>query len=157
MSWDRVIQDSDEEEPLIEDDFPASTDPLQELESPTDHRDGSNLEYDEPISHADQPADGIPDTLSVNFDQFLQSQDGAPVLSTSSQHQREKRWIPSAGEGQVGSIGTSCVHDAFYLSIDTSEISMIYPELLLTYYLQVQRLPKLESHSNGCSTTIPPT
>lgn len=134
MSWDRVIQDSDEEEPLIEDDFPASTDPLQELESPTDHRDGGDLEHDEPISHADQmPADGIPDTeLSVNFDQFIQSQDGAPVLSTLSQHQREERWIPSAGEGEVGSIGTSWVHCDFCSSIDTSGKSAIYPEWLLT-------------------------
>ncbi|KAJ5239168.1 hypothetical protein N7468_003787 [Penicillium chermesinum] len=110
MSWDRVIQDSDEEEPLIEDDFPASTDPLQDLGSPANHcDDASNKDPYETVAQADYPVtEEVPGpALSVNFDQFLQSQDGTQALSTSSQRQREERWIPSADGGGGGSVGAT--------------------------------------------------
>ncbi|KAJ5256919.1 hypothetical protein N7478_013023 [Penicillium angulare] len=105
MSWDKVIQDSDEDEPLIEDDFPASPDPLQTTQSPViqHHDHPEEKETFLPLQHnANQ---GFPEPqLNVNFDQFLQSQ-GTHVTSTSSQQQREERWIPATCEGGGGSIG----------------------------------------------------
>ncbi|KAJ5083472.1 hypothetical protein N7456_012899 [Penicillium angulare] len=105
MSWDKVIQDSDEDEPLIEDDFPASPDPLQTTQSPIiqHHDHPEEKETFIPLQHnANQ---GFPEPqLNVNFDQFLQSQ-GTHVTSTSSQQQREERWIPATYEGGGGSIG----------------------------------------------------
>ncbi|KAJ5184237.1 hypothetical protein N7492_001853 [Penicillium capsulatum] len=103
MSWDRVIQDSDEDEPLIEDDVPASIDPLQGAESSMQH------EYDHRAAaqQANCP-ESISATelqLSVNFDHYLQSQDGLQGQSTLSQQQREARWIPSTSEGGGGSTG----------------------------------------------------
>ncbi|KAJ5638510.1 hypothetical protein N7528_000900 [Penicillium herquei] len=104
MSWDRVIQDSDDdEEPLIEDDFPVSPDPLQPTQSPkVQHHDNpAEAETHYPIERTAN--EGFPEPqLNVNFDQFLQSQ-GTHAASTSSQQQREERWIPSTESG--GSIG----------------------------------------------------
>ncbi|KAJ5712606.1 hypothetical protein N7493_009074 [Penicillium malachiteum] len=104
MSWDRVIQDSDDdEEPLIEDDFPVSPDPLQPTQSPkVQHQDNpAEAETHYPIERTTN--EGFPEPqLNVNFDQFLQSQ-GTHAASTSSQQQREERWIPSTESG--GSIG----------------------------------------------------
>ncbi|KAJ6024170.1 hypothetical protein N7540_004967 [Penicillium herquei] len=105
MSWDRVIQDSDDEEPLIEDDFPVSPDPLQPTQSPkVQHQDNpAEAETHYPIERTTN--EGFPEPqLNVNFDQFLQSQ-GTHAASTSSQQQREERWIPSTGESGGGSIG----------------------------------------------------
>ncbi|KAJ5718371.1 hypothetical protein N7488_004017 [Penicillium malachiteum] len=104
MSWDRVIQDSDDdEEPLIEDDFPVSPDPLQPTQSPkVQHHDNpAEAETHYPIERTTN--EGFPEPqLNVNFDQFLQSQ-GTHAASSSSQQQREERWIPSTESG--GSIG----------------------------------------------------
>lgn len=104
MGWDRVIQDSDEEEePLIEDDILASTDPFQDSGTPIrqDHN------HHAAVQQADYPelTTAIEPQLSVNFDQFLQSQDGAHGASSLSQQQREERWIPSTSEGGGGSTG----------------------------------------------------
>lgn len=104
MSWDRVIQDSDEEdEPLIEDDLLASTDPIQASNSPMQH----DHEHVAAVQQVDYPEPTIATEpqLSVNFDQFLQSQDVAHGSSTLSQQHREERWIPSTGEGGDGSTG----------------------------------------------------
>ncbi|KAJ5525271.1 hypothetical protein N7494_011921 [Penicillium frequentans] len=103
MGWDKVIQDSDEEEPLIEDDFPVSPDPLQDPEPPTaQHHDHIAQQETYPNEHT--TTEGFPGPqLNVNFDQFLQSQ-GTHTGSTASQQQREERWIPSTNEGGGGSI-----------------------------------------------------
>ncbi|KAJ5953311.1 hypothetical protein N7454_000207 [Penicillium verhagenii] len=112
MGWNRVIQDSDEEEPLIEDDFPASPDPLQ------DPGFSSVQHHDHPVhqdAHTTEHtfADGFPGPqLNVNFDQFLQSQ-GTHAASTSSQQQREERWIPSTTEGGGGSINAMMTEIGF--------------------------------------------
>ncbi|KAJ5993504.1 hypothetical protein N7451_009228 [Penicillium sp. IBT 35674x] len=105
MGWDKVIQDSDEEEPLIEDDFPASPDPLQDPELPTaQHHDSLVQQEAYPNEHT--ITEGFPGPqLNVNFDQFLQSQ-GTHTGSTASQQQREERWIPSTNEGGGGSISS---------------------------------------------------
>lgn len=110
MGWDKVIQDSDEEEPLIEDDFPASPDPLQDPEPPTvQHHD--HLAQQETYPNEHTITEGFPGPqLNVNFDQFLQSQ-GTHTGSTASQQQREERWIPSTNEGGGGSISASRSND----------------------------------------------
>lgn len=109
MSWDRVIQDSDEDEPLIEEDILTSIDPLQGHESPIQqhYNLGANHQEHYPIEHQDVSTEP---QLSVNFDQFLQSQEGQHTTLNSSQQRREERWIPSTGEGGVGSIGACGQH-----------------------------------------------
>lgn len=110
MSWDRVIQDSDEDEPLIEDHASTSIDPLQGYESPTRQTD---VHTHGAIEHPDYPIESASATepqLSVNFDQFLQSQEGGQGILTTSQQQREERWIPSTSEGGGGSIGAFMSH-----------------------------------------------
>lgn len=110
MGWDRVIQDSDEEEPLIEDGFPASPDPLQDPQPPKpQHHNHLAQQETYPTEHT--VTEGFPGPqLNVNFDQFLQSQ-GTHTGSTSSQQQREERWIPSTKEGAGGSISASRSND----------------------------------------------
>lgn len=89
MSYDRVIKDSDDEEDSLPGDLPATSPPppLQvQLEDNT-------MNYAETLNaHPD-----------INFDQFIQGHDAPQAQITSSQQQREERWIPSAGAG--GSIG----------------------------------------------------
>lgn len=107
MSWDRVIQDSDEDEPLVEDGIPPSIDPPQGDESltqpdhdiPADHQTRFIAEHTMAQDTSTEPQ------LGVNFDQFLQSQEGQLIPPTLSQQQREERWIPSTSEGGGGSIG----------------------------------------------------
>ncbi|KAJ5770203.1 uncharacterized protein N7511_002254 [Penicillium nucicola] len=112
MSWDRVIQDSDEEEPLEGDelqDIPSSADPLQALEPNVQQR-----QYDAPAQHtihsAVNKAPAAPDEsmfpqFNVNFDEFLQSQDRSHTMLSSSQQRREEKWIPSYNESGSGSVG----------------------------------------------------
>lgn len=113
MSWDRVIQDSDEDEPLGDDgvEAEASIDPHQGQEFPNHQsRDNSVHHGDEqqanyPIEHHAAQEVGTGSDLGVNFDQFLQSQDMSQSAVTLSQQRREERWIPSTGDGGGGSIG----------------------------------------------------
>jgi hypothetical protein len=104
MSWDRVIQDSDEDEPLIEEDISTSIDPLQghDLLVQQQHDHGADQQSHYPIERQDASTEP---QLSVNFDQFLQSQEAPHASLNSSQQRREERWIPSTGEGGGGSIG----------------------------------------------------
>lgn len=118
MSWDRVIQDSDEDEPLGDDgvNAPASIETLQGHESPKQqlldnlghHVDEQQANY--PIEQRAAKEVGTEPDLGVNFDQFLQSQDMSQSAATLSQQRREERWIPSTGDGGGGSIGASS-HD----------------------------------------------
>lgn len=105
-----MIQDSDEEELLIEDDFPASPDPLHGPEPPTaQHYVHPAQQETRPIEHT--VTEGFPGPqLNVNFDQFLQSQE-THTGSTSSQRQREERWIPSTNEDGSGSMSASRSND----------------------------------------------
>lgn len=108
MSWDRVIQDSDEDEPLGDDGLEAqvSIDPYQDRESPKQQLpDNSIHQADYPIEHQVAQEVGTGSDLGVNFDQFLQSQDISQSAVTLSQQRREERWIPSTGDGGGGSIG----------------------------------------------------
>lgn len=104
MSWARVIQDSDEDEPLVEEEAPACVDlpGVHELLIQPHHGDGADDQTHYPIEHHDASAEL---QLNVNFDQFLQSQDNHHATLNSSQLRREEKWIPSTGEGGGGSIG----------------------------------------------------
>lgn len=103
MSFDRVIQDSDDED-----------DPLSEMpppvkrarEQPKDHVDNvtSCNEQSAAVTPGGQ-AQGLDhgNYLAVDFDAFLQSQETAPNFFSASQQRREERWIPSdAGAGSIG-------------------------------------------------------
>jgi hypothetical protein len=115
MSWDRVIQDSDEDEPLGDDGVEAltSVETLRGRESPKQqlldnlghHVDEQQANY--PIEQQAAEEAGTEPDLGVNFDQFLQSQDTSQSAVTLSQQRREERWIPSTGDGGGGSIGAS--------------------------------------------------
>lgn len=105
MNWDRVIQDSDEDEPLLEDEVSPSIDQPQGPDSPV-----PGHIVDRQTNHPKHtPAQNVCTDiqLAVNFDQFLQSQEGAQPPMTSSQQRREERWIPSTADGGGGSIGAS--------------------------------------------------
>ncbi|KAJ6133926.1 hypothetical protein N7523_000248 [Penicillium sp. IBT 18751x] len=104
MSWDRVIQDSDEDEPLIEEQVSTFKEPTQVHESSTheQYQPGADQQTHYPIEPHDASAEL---QLNVNFDQFLQSQENHHANLNSSQQRREERWIPSIGEGGGGSIG----------------------------------------------------
>ncbi|KAI2789460.1 hypothetical protein POX_d04951 [Penicillium oxalicum] len=116
MGWGRVIQDSDEDEPLGEDvaiEASAPHDAGQEhVDSRPDlqahvHHNAAEQQADYPIerrAERDTPAPVEPE-MNINFDQFLQSQDTTHSAPTLSQQRREERWIPSATEGGSGSIG----------------------------------------------------
>ncbi len=114
MSWDRVIQDSDEDEPLGDEGLEA---PRPALFEPRQGHEASKQQHPDNAGHhaAEQQANyaieqattqevGAEPDLSINFDQFLQSQHSSMTLS---QQRREERWIPSTGDGGGGSIGAS--------------------------------------------------
>ncbi|KAJ5811444.1 hypothetical protein N7474_007745 [Penicillium riverlandense] len=111
MAWDRVIQDSDDEdESIVEDDTPAAIDlPQGAQPSQFSHQhqfDQPSVPQHHTPSDTDQSTRTVitgPD-LGVNFDNFLQSQE--TVRQSASQQRREERWIPSTSEGGGGeSIG----------------------------------------------------
>lgn len=116
MSWDRVIQDSDEDEPLGDDGLEASGPDPGPFEPPLVHEASNQQHPDNAGYHvAEQQANyaieraptqevGTEPDLGINFDQFLQSQHSSMTLS---QQRREERWIPSTGDGGGGSIGAS--------------------------------------------------
>lgn len=98
MSLDRVIQDSDDEDdPLLEERPPRDPPPVvHQSDNRASYRESSN----DPLNDSSRQ-------FAVDFDQFLGSQDGGQPGATSSQQQREERWIPSNAGG--GSIGETCV------------------------------------------------
>ncbi|KAI9373020.1 hypothetical protein BJX61DRAFT_408975 [Aspergillus egyptiacus] len=91
MSFDRVIQDSDDEgDPLLEL-IPERTNRVPATDD--DHAKSFKAPDVNNDSH-----------IGVDFDQFLQPQDVQQTMLSSSQQRREERWIPVAG--RVGSMGT---------------------------------------------------
>lgn len=116
MSWDRVIQDSDEDEPLEGDGLPPPVEPLQHLESAKQHDHvPANYTNHNANQHDSAPDEGIFPRLNVNFDEFLQSQERNHAGLSSSQVRREERWIPSTSEGGSGSVGM--VYRGFLLKL----------------------------------------
>lgn len=107
MSWDRVIQDSDEDEPL-EGDAPPIVAPNQRSEPAVqeshDHVPAKLTTHDA-NEHGSVLGESMLPQLNVNFDEYLQSQERNNAGLSSSQQRREERWIPST-EGASGSMGT---------------------------------------------------
>ncbi|KAL5364897.1 hypothetical protein BJX96DRAFT_158183 [Aspergillus floccosus] len=97
MTWDRVIQDSDDEDDPLAADFPP---PARPEEPQPAHEDENPANQ----GAVDNESAGANNQIAVNFDEFLQSQEATQSRLTSSQQRREERWIPANGEG--GSIGT---------------------------------------------------
>ena len=111
MSCDRVIQDSDEDEPYVENDVAKPIGFLQYHETPM-------RQHHEPypaMQQADYSIDQLRDMhtteaqSSIKFDQYLESQENVQPINTSPRHQREERWIPQTSESG-GSIGVSLLH-----------------------------------------------
>lgn len=92
MSFDRVIQDSDDEDELLGEGVPEKTN-----RAVTNHGEHSG---------ANSPgAQGVnlDSHIGVDFDEFIEMQNAPQRSLTSSQQRREGRWIPVAG--RVGSMG----------------------------------------------------
>ncbi|GFF42033.1 hypothetical protein IFM46972_06736 [Aspergillus udagawae] len=107
MSFDRVIQDSDDEDdPLSEMPPPVK----RATEQPKNHIDNiTTCNEQSGIATPGREAHDIDhgNQLAVDFDAFIQSQETAPNSFSASQQRREERWIPSdAGAGSIGSVMT---------------------------------------------------
>lgn len=113
MSWSRVIQDSDEDEPLGDEgvEAPPSPDHHQVQLSSEQQLQNNSDQYvaeHQPNYPIEPPAVQQPSAepdFGVNFDQFLQSQGASQSTVTLSQRRREERWIPSTADRGVESIG----------------------------------------------------
>ena len=110
MSLDRVIQDSDEDEPFEGDELPVSVNPLHPsepaLQQEYQHTPAKQTTDIELHGHGSAPDESMFPQLNVNFDEFLQSQEKSHSMLSSSQQRLEDRWIPSTSEGGSGSVGT---------------------------------------------------
>lgn len=122
MSWDRVIQDSDEDEPFIEDEGPTSIAPVQDQEPPPNHEPRDHPADQHTATQVSEQVYAPEYQLSVDFDQYLQSQDMSHASITASQQKREEMWIPPTGDGGE-SIGT-LVHS--YVPIATRREPIIH-------------------------------
>lgn len=109
MSLDRVIQDSDEDEPFEGDDLPTSVNPPHPsqpaFQQEYQHAPAEQTTHNAVYEHSSAPDESIFPQLNVNFDEFLQSQEKGHSMLSSSQQRREDRWIPSTSEGESGSAG----------------------------------------------------
>lgn len=110
MSLDRVIQDSDEDEPFEGDDLPPSANHLHPSEPALpqeyQHAPAKQTTHNAVYEHDHTPDESMFPQLNVNFDEFLQSQEQGHSMLSSSQQRREDRWIPSTSDGGSGSVGT---------------------------------------------------
>ncbi|KAJ5783084.1 hypothetical protein N7457_004858 [Penicillium paradoxum] len=109
MSLDRVIQDSDEDEPFEGDAPSVSMDPLHPSEPilQQQHHEvpAKQLTHYTMHEHGHATEESMFPQLNVNFDEFLQSQERGHAMISSSQQRLEDKWIPSASEGGSGSVG----------------------------------------------------
>lgn len=93
MPYDRVIQDSDDEDEPLGEVSPEKTKPVV-----TNY--GEYRGADSPVA---QEQVNLDSHIGVNFDEFIEPQNAPPRTLTSSQQRREERWIPVTG--RVGSMG----------------------------------------------------
>ncbi|KAL4803838.1 hypothetical protein BDV18DRAFT_39890 [Aspergillus unguis] len=99
MSFDRVIQDSDEEEEEpLGDLSPEQTNRVSEKNYGVQQHDAKSIGTQK--LELNQEAH-----IDVNFDAFLQSPEAPQRTLSASQQHREERWIPDAGPRRVGSMG----------------------------------------------------
>ncbi|KAL3455876.1 hypothetical protein BJX64DRAFT_271557 [Aspergillus heterothallicus] len=92
MAFDRVIQDSDDDE---EPSPPKTTRIPITNDAPPPGPE--SIPAQQEVDHDSH--------IAVNFDQFLQSQDAPQIILSPAQQRREERWIPPV-DGQVGSMRT---------------------------------------------------
>ncbi|CAI7633404.1 unnamed protein product [Penicillium glandicola] len=141
MGLDRVIQDSDEDEPFEGDDLPTSVNPphpsepasQQEYQHPPAKQTTHNGVYE----HGPAPDESSFSQLNVNFDEFLQSQERNNSILSSSQQRREDKWIPSTSEGGSGSVGAMMTEIGIaqrrLLDDDPSSTSLLLPSTAALY------------------------
>lgn len=104
MSYDRVIQDSDDEDdPVV---GPHS--PVQEYDNA--HAD-DHLQAD--VQRHQEIEGNYDASMNIDFDQYLQSQERLPPGHSSPQHQPLERWVPTNSGG--GSMGRTLELHAFAL------------------------------------------
>ncbi|KAJ5265585.1 hypothetical protein N7524_006603 [Penicillium chrysogenum] len=109
MSLDRVIQDSDEDEPSEGEEVPTSVNPLHPsepaLQQEYQHAPAKQTTHNAVYEHGSAPDESMFPPLNVNFDEFIQSQERSHSMLSPSQQRREDKWIPSTSEGGSGSVG----------------------------------------------------
>ncbi|CAG8903491.1 unnamed protein product [Penicillium egyptiacum] len=141
MSLDRVIQDSDEDEPFEGDDVPASVNSLHPsepaLQQEYQHAPARQTTHNAVYEHSLAPDESMFTQLNVNFDEFLQSQERGHSMLSSSQQRREDRWIPSTSEGGTGSVGAMMTEIGIaqrrLLDADPSSASLLPPSTAAPY------------------------
>ncbi|KAI9930501.1 hypothetical protein ASPWEDRAFT_171129 [Aspergillus wentii DTO 134E9] len=111
MGFDRVIQDSDDEDdPLCEAPPPRNQlpNPPEQQQQDTSNGNSNGIGEIKSSLNKDQILEGQEVShIGVNFDDFLQSQEAAQNRLSSSQQRREERWIPAeAGGGSIGTMMT---------------------------------------------------
>ncbi|QQK42364.1 vacuolar protein [Penicillium digitatum] len=157
MSLDRIIQDSDEDEPFEGDNLPTSANPLHPSEPalPQEYQyaPAKQMTHNAVYEYDHAPDESMFPQLNVNFDDFLQSQDKSHSMLSSSQQRREDRWIPSTSEGGSGSVGAMMTEIGLaqrrLLDEDPSSASLPPPSttaLFPTESFQSAPFPTLPSH-----------
>ncbi|RAK73246.1 uncharacterized protein BO72DRAFT_247085 [Aspergillus fijiensis CBS 313.89] len=118
MSYDRVIQDSDDEDdPVV---GPHS--PVQEYDNA--HAD-DHLQAD--VQRHREIEGNYDASMNIDFDQYLQSQERLPPGHSSPQHQPPERWVPTnSGGGSMGSMMTE-IGLAQQRLFDDDEVQMVDP------------------------------
>ncbi|KAJ5479785.1 hypothetical protein N7530_005294 [Penicillium desertorum] len=159
MSSDRVIQDSDEEEPFEGDDLPTSVNPLHPsepaLQQEYQHAPAKQTTHNAMYERGSAPDESMFPQLNVNFDEFLQSQERGHSMLSSSQQRREDKWIPSTSEGGSGSVGAMMTEIGIaqrrLLDDDPSSASLLPPSTAAPYStesFQSALFPTMPSHQS---------
>ncbi|KAJ5813024.1 hypothetical protein N7447_010047 [Penicillium robsamsonii] len=154
MSLDRVIQDSDEDEPFEGDDLSTSVDPVHPSElalQEYQHSPAKERTHNAVYEHGPAPDETTFSQLNVNFDEFIQSPERGHSMLSSSQQRREDRWIPSTSEGGSGSVGAMMTEIGIaqrrLLDDDHSSASLLLPSTAALY--------STESFQSALFPTIP--
>ncbi|KXG52744.1 uncharacterized protein PGRI_080000 [Penicillium griseofulvum] len=139
MSLDRIIQDSDEDEPFEGDDLPAPVNPVHPSEPALQeyqHAPAKQTTHNAVYEHGPAPDESTCSQLNVNFDEFLQSQERGHSMLSSSQQRLEDKWIPSTsgGSGSVGAMMTEIgIAQRRLLDDDPSSASLLLPSIAALY------------------------
>ncbi|KAJ5200631.1 hypothetical protein N7491_008563 [Penicillium cf. griseofulvum] len=140
MSLDRVIQDSDEDEPFEGDGLPAPVNPVHPSEPALQeyqHSPAKQTTHNAVYEHGPAPDESTLSQLNVNFDEFLQSQERGHSMLSSSQQRLEDKWIPSTSEGGSGSVGAMMTEIGIaqrrLLDDDPSSASLLLPSTAALY------------------------
>ncbi|OQE44926.1 hypothetical protein PENCOP_c002G00689 [Penicillium coprophilum] len=153
MSLDRVIQDSDEDEPFEGDDLPTSVNiaPSEPTLQQEHHAPAKQTTHNAAYEHGPAPDESTFSQLNVNFDEFLQSPERGLSMLSSSQQRREDKWIPSTSEGGSGSVGAMMteigVAQRKLLDDDSSSAGLPLPSTAALY--------SAESFQSAPLSTIP--